>query len=102
MKQRITSKIIAFAFCISLSSTIAIAQQGLLYKVSLEDQVASSTLIVEGKVISKKSYWDVNHTHIFTVNEVEVYKVFKGQLLATIEVVTPGGVVGYQAEQVVR
>ncbi len=100
MKKRITSKIIAIAFCITLSSTIAIAQQGMLSKVSLEDQVASSTLIVEGKVISKKSYWDVNHQNIYTVNEVEVYKVFKGQLLATIEVVTPGGTVGFQAERV--
>ena len=100
MKQRITSKIIAIAFCISLSSTIAIAQQGMLSRVSLEDQVASSTLIVEGKVISKKSFWDVNHQNIFTVNEIEVYKVFKGQLLTTIEVVTPGGVIGFQAEQV--
>lgn len=100
MKKRITSKIIAIAFCISLSSTIAIAQQGMLSKVSLENQVASSTLIVEGKVISKKSYWDVNYQNIFTVNEIEVYKVFKGQSLTTIEVVTPGGMVGYQAEQV--
>ncbi|PCI07168.1 MAG: hypothetical protein COB73_08675 [Flavobacteriaceae bacterium] len=100
MKQRITSKIIAISFCISLSSTIAIAQQGMLSKVSLEDQVVSSTLIVEGKVISKKSYWDVNHQNIYTVNEIEVYKVFKGQLLTTIEVVTPGGVVDFQAEQV--
>ena len=100
MKQRITSKIIAIAFCISLSSTIGFAQQGMLSKVSLEDQVSSSTLIVEGKVISKKSYWDVNHQNIYTVNEVEVHKVFKGQSFTIIEVVTPGGTVGYQAERV--
>ncbi len=101
MKKNTFKKFIAFAFCTFFFSTIAIAQQrGLLSKISLEDQIESSAQIVEGKVISKKSYWDENHQKIYTVNEVEVYKVFKGQSLATIEVITPGGFVGFDGQKV--
>jgi len=73
------------------SSTLA---QDLLYEVPLSEQVEVSSQIVEGKVISKNSFWDVNQQQIYTVNTVEVYKVFKGEALSTIEVVTLGGRVG--------
>src|SRR5690606_8181220 len=69
-----------------------------LYEISLEEQVAQSSQIVEGKVISKVSYWDKNRHNIYTVNTVEVYKVFKGNALNTLEVITRGGIVDLQAQ----
>lgn len=73
----------------------AIAQ---LYKVDLDEKVSKSSLIVEGKVITKKSFWNDAHTMIFTTNTVEVYKIFKGNITTkTIEVVTQGGTVGTSA-----
>src|SRR4051794_14469350 len=65
-----------------------------LYKVSMEEKISQSSLIVEGKVVEKKSFWNAQHSMIYTSNQVEVYKVFKGTLQKnTIEVITVGGVV---------
>ncbi|MDB5198618.1 MAG: type sorting protein [Chitinophagaceae bacterium] len=66
-----------------------------LYPVSLDEKVDNSTLIVEGKVKGKSSFWNTAHTMIYTSNIIEVYKIFKGSLIAdTIEVMTQGGSVG--------
>jgi hypothetical protein len=66
-----------------------------LYKVELAEKVKASPLIVEGKVISKKSFWNDAHTMIFTANTVEIYKSFKGNITEkTIEMMTQGGSVG--------
>ena len=51
-------------------------------------------------MISKQSFWDVNHHNIYTTNTVEVYKVFKGLKLSIIEVITAGGSVGLEVEKV--
>jgi len=66
-----------------------------LYRISPEQKVLKSSLIVEGKVVSKQSSWNSAHTMIYTYNKVEVFKVFKGSLAKdTIDVVTQGGNVG--------
>ena len=75
------------------------AQVGLV-EISLQKQIEASSLVVEGKVISKQSFWDANHHNIYTTNLIEVYKVFKGESLKTIEIITPGGTVGLNAESV--
>ena len=72
--------------------------QLMLKEVSLSKQIEKSSLVVEGKVLSKKSFWNVNHEKIYTVNTIEIYKVFKGNALSTIEIITPGGVVGSDAQ----
>ena len=72
-----------------------------LTPISLEQRIDNSSQIFEGEVISKRSYWDEHKTHIYTVNVVNVYKVFKG--VATqkqIEIVTMGGIVGDMMEEV--
>ena len=74
--------------------------QCLLERIPLNNQVNSSTVIVEGKVIAKTSYWDTRHFNIYTVNRVEVYKVFKGAYVEEINVITPGGTIGTDAEVV--
>ncbi|MFY7963738.1 MAG: T9SS type A sorting domain-containing protein [Chitinophagaceae bacterium] len=66
-----------------------------LYPVSMDEKVANSTNIIEGKVVSKTSFWNAAHTVIFTTNKVKVYKIFKGGMTDTyIEVLTQGGTVG--------
>ncbi len=65
-----------------------------LYKVSTEEKISRSSLIVEGKVINQRSYWDEGRRMIYTSNEVEIYKIFKGTAEKnTIEVITIGGAV---------
>ncbi len=69
-----------------------------LYPVSMEAKISNSSLIVEGRVVSQKSFWNDRHTMIFTANQVEVYKIFKGKTQdASIEVLTVGGTVGLDA-----
>lgn len=66
-----------------------------LYRISREEKIRKSPLIIEGKVVSKESFWNAEHTMIYTNNKIEVFKVFKGNLSEdTIEVITHGGNVG--------
>ena len=95
-KITLTSFVLALLFS-SLNLNTLFAQAA-LREISLKQQVEKSSLIIEGKVISKQSFWDANHHNIYTSSTVEVYKVFKGQRINTIEVITPGGSVGLKAE----
>lgn len=96
--QKITFKIRLFVvLCLLISSLSSFAQE-MMFEVPLSVQVTESTQIVEGKVISKNSFWDLNHQNIYTVNTIEVYKSFKGQAHATLEIITEGGVVDMTAQ----
>src|SRR5688572_8537262 len=64
---------------LSFISNISIGQ---LYQVDLNEKVANSRDIIEGKVISQKSFWNPAHTMIYTTNTVHVYKSFKGNYSA--------------------
>lgn len=81
-----------------LVGTEVFLAQSMLTEISLEQQIEKSSLVVEGKVISKKSYWDSKRESIYTANTVEVYKVFKGDKNITVEIITPGGSVGLNAQ----
>jgi len=96
--MKILQRLLAFIPVLILSASSIRAQ---LYKVELDETVSNSTLIAEGKVIGKKSFWNDAHTMIFTTNTVEVYKIFKGNITeGTIEVMTQGGSVGPDAVEV--
>jgi hypothetical protein len=43
---------------------------GLLREFQLNDRVAKSDLIVEGKVVSKQSFWNTDQTMIYTAKRV--------------------------------
>jgi PKD repeat protein len=63
-----------------------------LYPVSLTSKINNSSLIVEGKVISKKSFWNAERNYIRTSNVINVTQVIKGNLNSTfIEIITEGG-----------
>lgn len=65
-----------------------------LYRVSIEQKITESTVVIEGKVVRQKSFWNPAHSMIYTTSTVEVYKEFKGTSKTEIEVLTVGGQVG--------
>jgi hypothetical protein len=98
MKKSVLHKILLIFLTLVLVSTNLLAQ---LQAVPLEQRVENSTLVFEGKVLQKSSFWDTDRRHIYTSNLVSVYKVFKGELSNSIvEVITIGGIVGNQMEKV--
>ena len=83
------NKVLLFFIALTLISTDLSAQ---LQAVPLEQRVENSSLVFEGKVLRKSSFWDTDRKHIYTSNLVSVYKVFKGELSNSIvEVITIGG-----------
>ena len=68
----------------------------------MEDQVDLSTLIIEGEVLSKKSYFSDRDNHIYTVYEVQVSRTFKGNIddKPLVNVISRGGSVGFKREVV--
>ncbi len=80
---------------LAASSIFTANAQCSLIEVPLAQRVSAATLIVEGKVVDQYSYWNSNHTMIYTANEIELYKIFKGNVTTTsIEIITEGGTVG--------
>ena len=66
-----------------------------LAEISLDKKIENAELIIEGKVIEKRSFFNDDHTFIYTSNKIQVYKYFKGNAAAkTINIITEGGVVG--------
>jgi hypothetical protein len=61
----------------------------------LDKQITNSSLIFEGKVISKKSFFNKQGSSIYTLSKIQVYKYFKGFLNATtVNIISEGGCVG--------
>ncbi len=84
-------KIYTIILLIALSTSNLIGQC-MLYPVSLTERVNSSNIIIQGSVISKKSFWNTAHNYIHTSNLVQVKQVLKGTLSSSfIEVITTGG-----------
>ena len=96
MKRKIKFALITI-LCFSAINLSKSYSQTLLERVSLGGQVTNSSLVLEGKVISKKSFWNSDNTMIYTANLVEVYKIFKGEYIENVEVITVGGTVGLNA-----
>ncbi len=66
---------------------------------SLNSKTQLSTYIVEGRVINKHCFR--SEGNIYTANQIELYKIFKGTLSKTfIEIITPGGTIGLNKELV--
>jgi hypothetical protein len=73
------------------------AQNHFLAKIPFSKQVSYAEVIAEGKVMSKKSYWDKDKKNIYTVYTVDVSKSYKGKITPQLHVVTLGGTVGLKA-----
>lgn len=80
-----------------LTTFFGFSQNHFLAKVPLSDQVSAAKVIAEGKVVSKKSYWDKGKKNIYTIHTVDVSKSYKGSVAQQLHIVTRGGTVGLQA-----
>lgn len=84
-----------YAACCLITTFFSFALKAQLYKVDIEKKINKSSLIIEGTVTDQYSFWNPQHTLIFTSNTVKVSKLFKGKLVSKqIEVITQGGTVG--------
>lgn len=73
----------------------------MLEKVPFEQTVKSSSLIVEGQVISTRSFWNDAHTMIYTSQIVRIEYIIKGQSQEKqISILSLGGSVGRDFLQV--
>ncbi|KAA9331407.1 matrixin family metalloprotease [Hymenobacter busanensis] len=72
----------------------------LLLPLDPAERAAQAALVVEGEVLSQRSFWDENHRRIYTANIIRVYKLLKGTLPPDndIMVLTEGGTVGFDRQ----
>ncbi|MEM0993708.1 MAG: IPT/TIG domain-containing protein [Bacteroidota bacterium] len=76
-----------------LLGSLSAAGQCLLVELPLDQRISEASYIVEGKITGKRCFWDQGYKNIYTAHQIELYKVFKGELLPTktIEIITRGG-----------
>ena len=73
----------------------SVKSQCLISPVTLSARLNRSSLIIEGKVFSQKSFWNAERNYVYTSNLIDVYKVFKGTSVSyQLEIITEGGQVG--------
>ena len=101
MKKNFFSKLLKLNIFLNLFLAGQLFSQCMMDEVPLTQRIKQSLLIIEGKVVEQNSYWNKAHTNIFTSSRVEVYKLFKGKVVyGQVEVITEGGIVGYDMERV--
>lgn len=88
--------VLLVSFCLLLQAGYA-----QVYPVSLEERVQRSSIIAVVRVIGKHSYWDARQENIYTRNHLRVVAYLKGHSnQVDLMAISPGGVVGNQAEHV--
>ena len=94
--NRIKLSILCAVFLALLTTTRLLADNGLhMIPVSLEERARKAELVIEGEVVSQKSFWNADRTNIYTSHIIRVYKVFKGTTQEKqLELITQGGSVG--------
>ncbi len=84
-----------------LNSNNTLNSQGVIINTPLEKRIENSSYVVEGKVIDKSCVWDHDFKYIYTVNTVLILNKIKGNIENdTINIITPGGIVGYEKIEV--
>ncbi|HEU4364031.1 MAG TPA: hypothetical protein VFT13_01065 [Candidatus Krumholzibacteria bacterium] len=77
---------------VALAVDAAVATQ--VVRRTPQELARESALIVDGTVTGVRSYWNEDHSKIFTEATVAVGSTYKGRGGNTLRVVQPGGVVG--------
>src|SRR4051812_15750434 len=77
------------------------AQATLSRAMSFDDKVEHAASIVVGRCVGQQAQWDANHKLILTYSTFRVEKTLKGMPAQEVTVVTPGGVVGTIAQDVI-
>ena len=83
-----------------LITAFSYAQNELLIKMSIKDQIDQSEIVIKGEVIEKQSVWDDTKSMIYTIHKVKVYKQYKGENNSFVHVITKGGFVGNEGLKV--
>lgn len=92
-------KTLIIAIILLLFNAGNLFSQNMLREIPLKQQIENSSLVVEGKVISKRAFRDIDN-NIYTSNTIEIYKVFKGEPVSSVEVITKGGTIGLNCQMV--
>lgn len=77
---------------VALTAASALATQ--VIQRTPQQLAQDSALIVDGKVTGVRSFWNEDHSRIYTEATVAVASTYKGSGGANVRVVQPGGVVG--------
>lgn len=89
------------AFAAALALMPVAAQATLSRAMSFDDKVEHAASIVVGRCVGQQAQWDANHKLILTYSTFRVEKTLKGMPAQEVTVVTPGGVVGTIAQDVI-
>ena len=79
---------------LAVAATSSPARATTLIERTPEQIARQSALVVDGKVVGVRSYWNADHSRIFTEATVDVDGTHKGRAGARVRVVQIGGVVG--------
>lgn len=90
MKKTIVASLVCAL--VACGVTMAVATQ--VIQRTPQELAQESVLIVDGTVTGVRSYWNDDHSKIFTEATVSVGSTYKGRGGRTIRIVQPGGVVG--------
>ncbi|PBQ32718.1 hypothetical protein CNR22_13350 [Sphingobacteriaceae bacterium] len=100
-KRRVLKTLRLFVLVSSLALNHSLKAQCALYPVSLAETINNSSTVAEGKIISKKSFWNQEGNYIYTSNLVRISQLMKGSLLSsTLEVITEGGEIDFKKQLV--
>ncbi|MBI1305036.1 MAG: PKD domain-containing protein [Bacteroidetes bacterium] len=98
MKQKL---LILFSFFLVSSE---LWSQCVLVPFSLQKKTYDSDVVIEGRILSSSSFWNAEHTFIYTSHKVQIGKILKGSDLLSgfseLVVITEGGQVGFDALKV--
>lgn len=79
------------SFLVVMMVAVSVHGQCLYNKTSIDQVVAQSDLIVDGKIVSAECMWNASHTMIYTRYGIKVYTLFKGAATDTVFFYSPGG-----------
>lgn len=100
MKTTITKRMTALFMLICFGSipatfTSLLAQNCMMRPVSLQQRIQHATLVIEGEVVSARSFWNTEKTMIYTQYTVKICKSFKGFTESpVISIINEGGQIG--------
>jgi hypothetical protein len=91
MRTRTPQILLAAVLLLAAMTTLATATS--IIQRTPEQLAQQSAIVVDGKVTGVRSYWNTDHTKIFTEATVAVDGTHKGSAASRVRVIQPGGVV---------
>jgi hypothetical protein len=92
---------IALAFAAALALAPVAVNATISRAVNFDEKVENAASIVVGRCVQQHAQWDAQHKLILTYTTFRVEKMLKGMPAQEVTIVTPGGIVGTIAQDVV-